>query len=247
MAKADEIKFDYKDKNRIYDLIEENEIINSHIYIYVPKEEEIDWNFFNSLKESFNFTFIVENIDTITAVREQNYRVFWAFPIYTYVELRGLITMGVSEVLLDAPLYFDLPQVKEVCGDVEIRLIANQCMNSNIPQQFPERGTYIRPEDIKIYEKYVSHIEFKTDSLTKEKTLIEIYKSGVWNGNLNLLLNDLHFNIDNRLFDVDFANRRIKCRHRCYRDDSCHLCSSQFMTYEAIRKNKDWLEQQFKD
>lgn len=245
LEKADEIRIDYKDKNRIYDLIKEDQVINKNIYIYVQRNQEVDWNFLSSFKETFNITLAVEEIQTLAAGLSHGFRAFWSFPIYTYGELRWLISIGVSEVLLGAPLYFDLPQVKQVCGDnVEIRLIANDCANGDIFFEHPECGTYIRPEDVEAYSQYVSHLEFKTNTLTVEKALIGIYKSGKWPGNLNLIINNLNYNIDNRSFNVDFANRRIKCRQRCLRDDSCHLCSSLFTTYTAINKNKDWLAKQ---
>ena len=127
-----------------------------------------------------------------------------------------------SQILLDAPLYFNLPKVKKLCGEnVEIRLCANKCLNNHLPHEHGICGTYIRPEDIDEYAKYVDHIEFNTETLSQELTLINIYQNKKeWPGNLNLLLNNLHANVDNRgldfLFnarddDKYFAHKRISC------------------------------------
>ena len=73
-------------------------------------------------------------------------------------------------------------------------------------------GPYIRPEDVDFYEKYIDHIEFITKSLEKELTLIKVYKEDKqWPGNLNLLLDNLGENVDNRGFDARFAKNRTTC------------------------------------
>ena len=129
--------------------------------------------------------------------------------------------MGVSQVLLDAPLYFDLPKVKSICGDVEIRLIVNKCYNSYLPHENGICGTYIRPEDVEVYSAYVDHFEFDENlSLKQEHTIYNIYtKNRAWLGNLNILLTNFNVDVDNRGFELvadendkkAFAHRRIAC------------------------------------
>lgn len=240
LSEADEIKFEYRHKDRIDNLIKEDSVLCENIYIYITAKESaegIDWDQLARYNKIFKLTLAFENLNIIQIGIANGFRSFWSYPVCTYDELHGLLNMGVAEVLVGSPLYFDIPQVKKVCeqyGTAELRLIANQCQNQNLPLSSAIYGTYIRPEDIPVYEQYVSHIEFITDTLTKEKTLITIYKSGEWPGNLNLLLNDLDYNIDNRLIESTFAQTRLSCRHRCQRDNSCHFCENMFTCYSAL-------------
>jgi hypothetical protein len=81
--------------------------------------------------------------------------------------------MGVSQVLIGGPLYFDLAPVAK--KGVPIRVVANMCFDSYIPREEGICGTYIRPDDVDEYDKYVTTIEFFAEKLEKEATLLEIY------------------------------------------------------------------------
>ena len=209
----------------------------------------IDWNKIDLYKNSLNIILAFEDAFSFDGARERNYKYFWSYPATTWYELRGLIDLGVSQVLLDAPLFFQLPNVKKICGDIEIRLVANRCVNSYMPRKNGVCGTYIRPEDVEIYSEYVKHIEFNTDSLQKEATLLKIYNNGSWPGNLNLLLDYLSVDVDNRGIDAlksfeekAFAKRRIVCKQRCQEDkNACRFCYSIFDLVNTIDKNKEWI------
>lgn len=249
---ADEIRVNYKDRGRLYDLIPENEEdkIKAEIYIYIPKNQEINWDELKLFSEVFSLHFGLEDAFFISIMREQGYnKIFWSYPATSFWELNGLINLGVNEVLLDAPLYFDLEKVKRICNEanVEIRLIANQCFNSYMPRKDGVRGTYIRPEDVDYYSQYVSHLEFVSDKLEKELTLINIYKNKKsWPGNLNLLLNDLNKNIDNRgLNGESFAERRANCGQRCFANGNCHYCDTIFNFINTVDLNKDYLKETY--
>ena len=148
----------------------------------------------------------------IEVAKQYGYKAFWSYPVTSYWELRGLLDLGVCQVLLAAPLYFDLPQVKKACGEVEIRLVVNKCVNGYMKRKNGICGTYVRPEDVELYSEYVDHMEFDTDgNLQKEMALLRVYKEGHWPGNLNILLTYLGENVDNRGFDEDFAKNRLDC------------------------------------
>ena len=248
MRKADEIKLLYKDKGRLRDMLTDpmGSEWDQDIIIYIPMNEIVDWGEMNNYKDVFNLVFAVENTRDIQMVKDQGYKdVYWAYPVSTFYELRGLLDLGVTQVLLDAPLYFDLPTVKEICGeDVSIRLIANKCFNNYMEHEDGICGTYIRPEDVDKYEEYVDHIEFAADDLRQERTLLHIYREQYWPGNLNLLLTNLKYNVDNRGFPADFADKRIKCAHRCQRTGLCHYCITQMKYINTVQENIDWIKEQ---
>lgn len=231
-------------------MAEENPI-TATLYFYIPRNEEIDWDELNTFRQIFNIILAFEDANNIPIATEKEYKSFWSYPVSTYWELNGILDLGACEVLLDAPLYFDLKNVKTICkrkNNAEIRLIANECFSSYIKRN-PKTGiygTYIRPEDIEAYEKYVSHIEFITDSLEKELTLIKIYKEQkLWPGNLNLLLNNLGTNVDNRGFDKEFARRRMNCAQRCQNNGRCHFCHLIFSHINIIDRNRKYLDETY--
>jgi hypothetical protein len=160
---------------------------------------------------------------------------YWAFPVTTYYELEGIVNQGVCELLIAAPLTFDLERVSK--ENLPIRVVANLAYDNYIPRANGIKGFYIRPEDIGTYEKYISTIEFAVDDLSKESTLLHVYKDNKeWPGNLNLLLTNLNFNIDNRSIPDDFAEVRMNCQQRCMRNKNCHFCDSAFLFGDQVRK-----------
>ena len=130
LKNAKEIRVNYVDIERLVDFATEDWVCQADIVIYIPRHTEIDWKKITVYKDILNILFSVEDTELIPAIKELGYKVFWTFPASTYWELQGLLDLGVDQVLLDAPLYFDLPNVKRLCGDTEIRLVANKCINN---------------------------------------------------------------------------------------------------------------------
>ena len=100
---------------------------------------------------------------------------YCGFPITTYHELRWWIARGVEYVRLGAPLFFDLPNVVRIIGKTPIRAVANVAWYDSDPCDDPKVGTWIRPEDVKLYENYISVIEFEDCDNKKEQALYRIY------------------------------------------------------------------------
>ena len=57
-----------------------------------------------------------------------------------------------------------------------------------------------------------------------------------WPGNLNLIIDNLNFNVDNRLFyaEDNLAERRMNCKHKCM-IGACRFCESQFQFESVLR------------
>ena len=232
LAQADEIKFQYKDRERILDYIDGYS--NKTFIIDIPKEEEIDdWDFLNMLNEKTN---IILSIRDLKNIKEHNFKFYWAYPITTWYELQGIAALYPSYLFLEAPLSFELEKVKSQF-DIPIRLNANLTYDAYIPRENGIYGTWVRPEDIEIYEKWVDVIEFLSDDLSKEATLFHVYKDQkTWPGNLNLLLTNLNYNIDNRAIPVEIGKIRANCGQRCMSGGACNFCSTAFKFAKDVRK-----------
>lgn len=251
LQEAQEIKVNYNDIKRLADFVTDEWTCEADVVIYLPKDQLIDWENINTYKDNLKIVIAVEDTGIIPIVKDFGYKVFWSYPASSYWELKSLLELGVDQILLDGPLYFDIPRVKNICGEgVELRLVVNKCYNNHLPRKNGICGTYIRPEDVEIYSNFIDHFEFDADNnLSKEHTLYEIYtKDKQWPGNLNILLTNLNADVDNRGFELSsltddfdekfFARTRLNCQQRCQRDNnsSCNLCNNTFDLINTLQE-----------
>ena len=229
---------EYKDIAAIYDLIVE--IPDKEIVLRLSRNDAIEWKKIQELNNICNLTLALEDLHMIPLCKGIKY--YWAYPITSFYELNGIVNMGVSQVLISGPLYFDLIPVAK--KGIPVRIVANVCFDNYIPRAEGICGTYVRPDDIDEYDKYVTTIEFVTDKLEKEATLLEIYQKKEWKGNLNLILTNLKFDVDNRGFPKEFASARVQCRQNCQRGGACHFCYTSMNFSRTLDKNKDkWVQE----
>ena len=124
----------------------------------------VDWDSINIYKDVLNIVIAVEDTSMIEVAHLYGYKVFWSYPASSFWELQGLLDLGVNQILLDAPICFELGKVKRICGDrVELRMVVNKCMNGYMQRKDGICGPYIRPEDIDIYSEFIEHFEFDAD------------------------------------------------------------------------------------
>lgn len=235
LKQADEIKMQYKDCERILDYIEE--FSNKTFIVEIPKDEiGIDWSLLNVFKEKLNnFILCVHNLNLINEIKEKDFKFYWAYPIVTWYELEGIAALNPVYLFLNAPLSFSLQKIKDKYN-IPIRLCPNIAYDSYIPRDNGIYGTWIRPEDVQIYENWVDTFEFITDDLKKESTLIHIYKDNKqWPGNLNLLLTNLNYNVDNRAIPEKIGKIRANCEQKCKSGGSCKFCSIAFKFATDVR------------
>lgn len=240
LKKADEIRLNYKDKEGMYNFIED--FPNKKYIITIPKDDSvIDWQELQMFSTKVDLTLALENVRMAKICKELKLKFYWAYPITSFYELRGLVFLGVCELLLGAPLYFDLAEVKRY--NLPIRLVANLCFDGYIPRPNGVCGTYVRPEDVPAYEPFVNTLEFETDDIKKEAVLLKVYQEDKhWPGNLNLLLTNLGEHVDNRGIPEQFGAARTQCRQNCQRNGSCKLCFNAIQLSQTANKAKaDWI------
>ena len=98
-------------------------------------------------------------------------------------------------------------------------------------------GTWIRPEDAEsAYGKYISAFEFNLTDLSEEATLLKVYKSGEWPGNLNILLKNFNINVENRALPEEIGEVRANCGRRCMESTNCHFCEMAVLFANSVRK-----------
>ena len=236
LRKADEIKFEYRDRKVLMDYIEE--YYDKTIILEIPKEveEEIDWALLGAYSEKVNFYVCLYDLKYIQKCKEYNVKWYWAYPITTFYELQGIVAAGADYLFLGAPLCFSLDKVQRITM-TPVRLCPNLAYDAYIPRKDGIRGQWIRPEDIELYEPYVHCMEFVSDALSKEATLLHVYKdNGEWPGNLNLLITNLNYDVDNRAIPEEVGEARITCGQRCMAGGQCRLCETGMKFATTLRK-----------
>lgn len=235
LEKSDQIKIRFSDKDRLPDYA--IKFPEKTFILHIPKEESdnINWQLYNSLSKEIKLIFCIENLGLVNQCHKNNIAWYWAYPIFTYYDLNRLIKLKPCYLSLGAPLSFSLEKVYKQ-GRIPIRLSANGTYDNYIPSSENIFSSWIRPEDVEYYEKYVAVLEFATEELKREATLLHVYKEEkTWPGNLNLLITNLGFNIDNRSIDEELGQRRMNCGQRCMSGGACRLCETCFKLGNSIR------------
>lgn len=242
LKQADEIKVAYRDRDRIMDFIEQipdKSIIlelESHI---APIEEQV-WKMY---QEKFaHFCVATNSLHHAKELNKLGINWYWPFPITTYYELRWVLALKPCYIKLGAPLCFELNKIQKTTK-VPIRLTPNLAVPEYLTHMDDNphfSGTWIRPEDVKYYEPYVSVMEFYNSDgrLKTEEVLLETYQKELWPGNLNLLFSELNYNVDNRGIPEDLGERRLNCGQRCMETGNCHLCESALKFADQLRKTR---------
>lgn len=233
IEQADQIKIAYKDKGIIIDYIEQ--FPNKDFILMVPKGIDLNWDEIHTYAEKINLYLCLDNLGLATQCRDNGIKFYWSYPVFTWYDLTGLIELEPSYIVLGPPLSFELNKVQKKTA-IPLRMCPNLSYDAYIPRGNGIYGSWIRPEDISVYDNYIDVCDFVTDNLSTEQGLLKAYKSGKWLGNLNLLLTNLNYNIDNRSLPEDIGKIRSVCGHRCMEESYCHYCETAFRFGDAIRK-----------
>ena len=237
MKKADEVKVEYRDMDRIRDFIEKlpDKVIILEIDTFTP-EDLPTLEFFN--KNLNNFVLCIKDLTCAKVFKDLGFKFYWHYPITTYYDLQGVLALEPEYILLGEPLCFDLERISVY--NVKIRLVANVAHDNYIPRIYGIRGKWIRPEDVPVYDEYVDVLEFRMCNLEQERTLLHVYKDNKkWLGNLNLLIKNLDFNVDNRAIPEEIGKIRANCQQRCMRHGACRFCETAFKFADALRKEHE--------
>ena len=227
LSQAEEIIVEYRNRRGIPDLAQKYP--NATIILqFIPSqiEKDINWNEieeYNILCEE-DFICCVSSYTDAKTCKNKNIKFYFGYPIESFFELRKVKELGACYARLGPELFFDLPAVAKV--GVPVRLTPN--VSSYLYLSGP-CGQWVRPEDLYLYEPYVSVIEFEDANPEKEAAFYRIYTKDGWSGDLNALFTnfDAH-GVIGRLIPAEVIAARLKCRHRCQRTGDCRLCEFAF-------------------
>lgn len=198
-------------------------------------KEDIDWRWLSDFNKMSQGRLIValSDMEDVSLCNQFGIKFFYGFPSSTFEELQALKDLGVCYFKLAAPLFFQLPDVKNL--GVPIRTTANKSRWNDLVLT-GIFGTWIRPEDVEYYEEYIDIIDFFYSTSEQESVLYEVYKSGLWNGRLNEIVFDLNYpKVSNGLLHSDFTKQRISCGQSCQKNGKCNICLKSFLLADAAK------------
>lgn len=242
LKRADEVKVMYPDRDRILDFIEN--IPDKTIILDVP-DVEADFKVWHMYDERFEAFYVaLHNLARAEEFNGEGIKWYWPYPVTSFYELQSIIQLRPSYVMIGAPLSFDLEAVAQVVEDIPVRMVANvakpQYLITN-HQDYNITGQWIRPEDVDAYSEYVTTLEFDgvSNNLQKEEALLRVYKEAkMWLGNLNLLIDEFNYNVDNRAIPEGLVKARMNCGQRCMKDGICHRCYNSIILANRLRQYK---------
>lgn len=237
LEKADEIKVSYEDREILLDFIEK--IPTKRIILEVPNEN-FEWDLWHLYDEKFdNFCIALYMLNQYEEFNKENIKWYWPYPVTTYYELQELIKLNPAYILLGPPLTFDLDRVSSIT-DIPLRMVPNVARLNYFPIQEKSngiQGQWIRPEDVEIYSEKISVLEFDKINLTQEEMLLKVYKEDKqWPGNLNFLIKEFYFNVDNRAIPEELGRRRMNCGQKCMAGKACKFCERNILFADYMRK-----------
>ena len=249
LKQADEIIVQYREKERILDYPEEYPEASVVIQCYEVEPDKVDFNWLAAMAPSFPKGFCVGFLteSLLNTARELGIPAYLLRYINTYAELNELYRIGVSYVLLGQPLFSSLDKVKKF--NIPIRWTPNVVNNSNFDLTHLSHGSWIRPEDLHLYDIIDGCVaEFPgARDYKAEQAFFKVYKKGSWPQDLGYLLLEFKgFNVNNYLLGTDekFGEMRLNCRQRCEEEpgsEGCHYCETMFKLSnpDFIKKAKE--------
>ena len=231
LAKADEIKVEYRDRESIIDL--SNKYPNKTIILDCHLIEDIDWDkilIYNQLCKD-NFILCLSYIWQIKEACRLGLKRYLGYPIQSFDELDSMTSwFNIEYAILGPELFFNIQQVAKF--DVKIRVIPNIAYNDQLPHKNGLTGTWIRPEDLNgVYSEVASAVEFGDceKNRDREQALYRVYaEEKEWKGPLKLLITGLETEGVGRLIHEQTALARMSCQQKCKKKQFCKICERSF-------------------
>lgn len=227
LLKCDEIKVMWNDRNIIFDLIEKypDKQINLCRYYVHSNEDDIDWRemiTFQKLAKG-GFHLGLSYVDEMKEAQAVGVNFYYLEPVRSFREAQGLKAMGVSYMIVDAPLFFQMDKIKAI--GIPMRATANLSIRELLDYEDGVPGPWIRPEDAEMYDEYIDMLEFGRVNLDQERALFRIYaEQKKWSGDLGLIIQDLNHMGVNRMIPSSLTEQRMNCGQRCQENGHCHAC-----------------------
>lgn len=170
-----------------------------------------------------NLVVALSTLADVNECKKYNIKFYLNYPITTFYELQALKNLGAEYALIDSPLVQDIIRAREV--GIKLRVVPNVAYYAFIPREDGVCGSWIRPEDLNLYEPFIDVIEFEDCDVKKEQALYRIYmEQKSWPGDLGRIITNLNYLGVNRMIPSELSEKRMSCGQACMRGSHCKLC-----------------------
>lgn len=224
LKKADEILVTYRERSVIPDLAEKYSQAAIILEILPMEDWELEEIKQLSALSLGRLTLSVPNLKDPRLSQLEGIPYFWGYAVGSWYELDAVKAAGVSQIRIDTPLFFETDKLKNI--NLPLRLVPNVAHEGYLPHLDGVAGSWVRPEDISLYEGIFSTIEFHDCDASKEQALYRIYAEGQgWPGPLEDLITNIGTSGKvNRMLPRDFTEHRLNCHQRCKQGGNCQIC-----------------------
>lgn len=184
-----------------------------------------------------NYTIAVNNFKILEKLLKENYNAYLAYPINDWETFMNLKELGVSDIIIDGALGFQMERIKQAKENINIRVSPTISLNATLapPDSPNEYSFFIRPEDLHLYEDYIDIIDFQASTAVQEKAYFDIYNRGYYDYDLSILVPHLHCKVPNPLISSKlFATNRLNCEQKC-KIPGKRFCSSCLTHFEIAK------------
>lgn len=246
LNQADEIKVTFKDRAVLLDIFEKYPDKTIILSLRPRATDELDWTELDNYNTLSRGKLMLEAFDTPDMMASAAARIpfYCGIPVTSFYQAKALVEMGVQYLNIDAPIFFQLPQLKQLTK-CPLRVIPNLASKDGYYRKGAIHGSWIRPEDTDIYAPYITTYEFYAEDPLQEEAIFDTYKNKQeWKVRLDLLISDLNYPAINRLIPKEAMSRRIECGQRCECGAMCRVCDRALMiaNEEFIEEAKAQIE-----
>jgi hypothetical protein len=237
LKKADEIKIDLRDFRAIPEYMEKYPTKTLILVMENELPSDFAWEEIETYaKAHMDFHVAISNRNQASDCSLRGIKFYYKYAATTFYELDALQEMGVSYLVIAAPLTFDLQTVKRY--GIPVRAVPNLAYEPYLLHKDGLVGGWIRPEDVEQYGEYIDVLEFYAPrGLDHEAALWRVYaEKKLWNSNLNQLIEYLNVDITSPALAADFAEMRMNCKQRSVSHKTCRYCHEQVKFIQAVKK-----------
>lgn len=168
-------------------------------------------------------------------------RYMYHYPVNLWELVQVLINYQVSDILIGAPLTFQMDNVKSFIKDlydIKVRVCPHMgSLKHLLKTQDGIEGFWILPQHLYLYEEFVDVIDILDANVLRESTLIDVYSKQDYDLSLSLLVENIKSNLNANLVDEEIAKIRMNCGQKCMIHKSlCHSCDIRIRTKEKLFK-----------
>lgn len=176
------------------------------------QDNDIDWDEIKryATMTRNNLVVALPTLVNVNECKERNLKFYHNYPVTTFYDLHALKNLGAEYALIDSPLVQDIIMAAEI--GIKLRVVPNVAYYAYIPREDGVCGSWIRPEDLYLYEPFIDVIEFEDCDIKKEQALYRIYmEQKTWPGDLKMIITNLNYPGVNRMIPHDLAAKKMTC------------------------------------